>query len=190
MRERGEHLRAIRLDSGDLDALSRDARSLLDDAGLGGVQIFASGGLDEDDIERLVAAGAPIDAFGVGTDLVVSRDRPALDIAYKLVSYDGRAVAKHSEGKESLPGAKQVFRANGPDTDVLALRDEDLPGAALLGPAWRDGNRLRDDDLGTVRARAQREIDALPEAWKTVSAPEVVPMPRLSDALKAASDRR
>ena len=109
MAGRGETLRAVRLDSGDVQALARASRRLLDDAGLRDVQIFASGGLDEYDVAALVDAGAPIDGFGVGTDLVTSADRPAVDIAYKLVAYDGRPVAKFSADKASLPGAKQYF---------------------------------------------------------------------------------
>ena len=185
MAERGARLRAIRIDSGDLDVLSRDARRLLDDAELTDVEIFASGGLDERDIERLVVGGAPIDAFGVGTDLVVSMDRAAVDIAYKLVSYDGRPVAKRSEGKATLPGAKQVFRAGGPESDVLGLRAEDLRGTALLSPAWRDGRELRAFDLEAIRRRAHAETQSLPDDWKRVGE-RVGPFePRLSDRLAA-----
>src|SRR5439155_10834675 len=130
-------VRGIRLDSGDIASLARTARTMLDDAGLRDVRIFASGGLDE---TRILSFGdAPIDAFGVGTDLVVSADRPAADIAFKLVAYDGRPVAKFSTGKASLPGAKQVFRSGDPESDVLALRDERLDGEPLLRPVWRDG---------------------------------------------------
>jgi nicotinate phosphoribosyltransferase len=101
---------AVRLDSGDLLELSRSARRLLDDAGLRHVGIFASGGLDEDAIAQFVHQGAPIDGFGVGTALGVSEDAPALDMAYKLVSYAQRGCIKLSPGKALLPGRKQVFR--------------------------------------------------------------------------------
>ena len=104
---------AIRLDSGDLGELSRGARTLLDDAGLRHVRIFASGGLDEVEIDRLVRGGAPIDAFGVGTRMGVSADAPSLDSAYKLVEYDGRPILKLSEAKATEPGRKQVFRRAG-----------------------------------------------------------------------------
>src|SRR5439155_13708345 len=89
-------LRGIRIDSGDLASLAKVARDLLDQAGLGKVKIFASSGLDEDEIARLLAEGAPIDAFGVGTDLSVSADVPALDVAYKLTDYGGRGRLKLS----------------------------------------------------------------------------------------------
>src|SRR4029453_18775112 len=108
---------AIRLDSGDLDELSRGARALLDEAGLQRVRIFASGGLDEYQLDRLVRGGAPIDAFGVGTRMGVSADAPSLDSAYKLVEYDGRPMLKLSKAKVTEPGRKQVFR--GKPGDVI-----------------------------------------------------------------------
>src|SRR5664279_5246138 len=132
----------VRLDSGDLDSLSRAARDILDRAGLAQARVFASGGLDEYAIARLVAAGAPIDAFGVGTKMGVSADAPYLDSAYKLVAYAGRPVMKLSPGKVTEPGAKQVYR--GPDGDVLALNGEPAPPGCkpLLASVMRDGRRL------------------------------------------------
>ena len=89
MKKSGHALRAIRLDSGDLLGLSLKARSELDQSGLSEVQIFASGGLDEFEVEALLDAGAPIDGFGVGTKVGVSADAPWADCVYKLVEYDG-----------------------------------------------------------------------------------------------------
>ncbi len=157
----------IRLDSGDLDALSREARRLLDAAGLGSVTIFASGGLDEDAVARLVAAGAPIDGFGVGTDMGVSRDVPALDMAYKLVAYAGRARTKLSPGKELLPGSKQIFRVERDgqaDHDVIAARDERLDGRPLLDTVMSGGRRCGQGvaTLADARARARDELSRLP----------------------------
>ena len=103
---RGHALAGVRLDSGDILALSREVRRILDEAGFPGVRIVASGGLDEHDIAGLVAAEAPIDAFGVGTRLNVSADAPSLDLVYKLVRYRDRDVLKLSEGKETWVGAK------------------------------------------------------------------------------------
>jgi nicotinate phosphoribosyltransferase len=100
MRERGESLQGVRLDSGDLADLSRRVRAILDEGGCREVKILASGGLDEFDLAALLAQGAPIDAFGVGTRMGVSADAPYLDMVYKLVRYDGRPVCKHSTGKE------------------------------------------------------------------------------------------
>ena len=94
----------VRLDSGDLDALARSARALLDRAGLDHARIFASGGLDELEVHELVRAGAPVDAFGIGTQLGVSADAPSIDSVYKLVEFDGRAAMKLSSGKVSPPG--------------------------------------------------------------------------------------
>ena len=106
----GITVRAVRIDSGDLAALSRRVRAILDQGGLAGVTIFASGGLDEDAIAALVAAGAPIDGYGVGTSLTTSSDVPALDCAYKLQEYRGTPRRKQSEGKQTWPGRKQVWR--------------------------------------------------------------------------------
>ena len=104
--------------------------------------IFASGGLNEDEIAQLLAAGAPIDGFGVGTDMGVSRDAPSLDIAYKLVEYAGRGRLKLSTGKALLPGRKQVFRVERDgvaDHDVIGRRDEPLPGRPLLRQVMAGG---------------------------------------------------
>jgi nicotinate phosphoribosyltransferase len=169
-------VQAVRLDSGDIASLARQARKLLDEAGLRDVRIFASGGLDEYKIAELVARGAPVDAFGVGTDLVTSADRPAVDIAYKLVSYAGRPVAKFSTDKASLPGAKQVFRDV--DGDVICLRDERLPGHALLGPALG-----RSFHIEAAHARAARDIASLPEDLRGLDEADDPPRPRLSEAL-------
>ncbi|MEX0874728.1 MAG: nicotinate phosphoribosyltransferase [Actinomycetota bacterium] len=188
MRDRGQRLRAIRLDSGDLDVLARSSRGLMDDAGFPEIEILASGGLDEFEIARLLDVGAPIDAFGVGTDLVVSIDRPAVDIAYKLVAYDGRPVAKQSSGKATLPGAKQVFRTAGPENDVLGLRNESEPGA-LLEVVWRDGDRVRGLDIAATRGRVEEALLGLPDDWKRLSSFDVPPVPRLSEGLRALSER-
>jgi len=185
----GFEVRAVRLDSGDLDTLSRATRDLLDDAGCAGIRIFASGGLDEHQIAALVSSGAPIDAFGVGTDLVVSMDRPAAEIAYKLVNYDGRDVIKASANKESLAGAKQIFRAGDPTRDVLALRDESFEGRALLRPVWRDGTRLGRFDLTTARERARDDLATIPEPLRRPDYAGPVPRPRVSEALRALTDR-
>ena len=111
MREAGQALRAIRIDSGDFAALAAQARTMLDGAGLREVEIFVSGGLDEFEVDSLVRSGAPIDGFGVGTKAGVSADAPWTDCAYKLVEYDGTPLLKLSTGKTSLPGRKQVYRS-------------------------------------------------------------------------------
>jgi len=163
----GFRISGIRLDSGDLGDLAVKARRLLDDAGLHRVTIFASGGLNEDEIARLVAARAPIDAFGVGTDMGVSRDAPSLDIAYKLVEYAGRGRMKFSTGKELLPGRKQIFRLERDgvaDHDVLGRRDDPPRGRPLLHRVMAGGQRSPAGrvTLSEARAHAKGELDLLP----------------------------
>jgi nicotinate phosphoribosyltransferase len=168
-RELGPSFRisAVRLDSGDLGDLAFKARRILDEAGLHRVSIFASGGLNEDEIARLMAAGAPIDGFGVGTDMGVSRDAPSLDIAYKLVEYAGRPRMKLSTGKVLLPGRKQIFRVERSgiaDHDVLGRRDEEPCGRPLLQRVMAGGQRCAPQrvTLDEARARAKDELNRLP----------------------------
>jgi nicotinate phosphoribosyltransferase len=161
-------VRGVRLDSGDLGALAFEARSILDAAGLHGVRIIASGGLDEGQVAALVASGAPIDAFGVGTRMGVSSDAPTLDMAYKLTEYAGEGRMKLSTGKVSLPGRKQVFRLEEEGRairDVIARADEELRGRPLLRTVMRGGRRLPEGrlELDAARAEARRGLAAMPE---------------------------
>jgi nicotinate phosphoribosyltransferase len=139
----GRPLWGVRLDSGDLAALARETRRILDQAGLGEARIMASGDLDEHKIRALVEGGAPIDAFGVGTELATSADAPTLGAIYKLVEIEEeggvRHTAKFSPDKITLPGVKQVHRFG--DRDVLALEGEPAGGEALLAPVI-EGGRL------------------------------------------------
>ncbi|WP_406855742.1 nicotinate phosphoribosyltransferase [Alsobacter sp. KACC 23698] len=162
-------LRGIRLDSGDLDYLSRAARIMLDQAGLANIQIFVSGGLDETKIDALVAAKCPIDAFGVGTAMSVSSDAPDLDFAYKLTEYGGKGRMKLAAGKHSLPCRKQVYRQHrhGVYTrDIIALHDELVVGEPLLQPAMQDGRMLEavNRAVGSIRTRAKDRMARFPEA--------------------------
>jgi nicotinate phosphoribosyltransferase len=194
----------VRLDSGDLATLAVEARRLLDEAGLPRVSIFVSGGVDEYVIDELVRAGAPIDAFGVGTKMGVSADAPYLDTVYKLVSYDDRPVMKLSAEKETAPGAKQVFRANFGQGDVIGLREEAPPtGAeALLEPAMVGGRRAAPKPAPGwrgARARLEEDLERLPEEARRIRDP-VPPPVRFSDRAEqlravlrgrlGASDRR
>ena len=187
-------VRGVRIDSGDLLELSRRARRMLDDAGLASVEIFASGGLDEHAIADLVAGGAPITGYGVGTRMGVATDAPALDIAYKLAAYAGRGRTKLSPGKEILPGRKQVFRVEEDGRsarDVIARHDEELPGRPLLSPVMVGGRRLPAGraDLDELRARARREIARLPNEVRSL-APAEPPYPvETSAALRAEHAR-
>jgi nicotinate phosphoribosyltransferase len=178
----------VRLDSGDLDTLSREARALLDQAGLSHVRIFASGGLDEADVDRLVSAKAPIDAFGVGTRVGVSADAPSLDSVYKLVEYDGRPVLKLSAAKATEPGRKQMFRGAG--GDVIALRDEPPPPGTepLLVPVMLAGRRAGPPrNLETARHLFETDLARLPEPVRRIEGPEQ-PEATVSDALKRLTE--
>jgi nicotinate phosphoribosyltransferase len=155
----GRPLWGVRIDSGDLAQLSRDVRAILDEAGLTDARIMASGDLDEQKIEALVAAGAPIDAFGVGTELTTSADAPVIGAVYKVVAIGNigsvRYPVKSSPEKHTVPGAKQLFRF--PDHDVLALATECLTGAeALLKPVILAGKVVEPlPDAKEVRERVR-----------------------------------
>jgi nicotinate phosphoribosyltransferase len=188
----GFRVSAVRLDSGDLGDLAVKARRLLDESRLQRVEIFASGGLDEDEIARLVAAGAPINGFGVGTDMGVSRDAPGLDIAYKLVEYAGRSRLKLSTGKVLLPGRKQVFRVEHgglAEHDVLGRRDEDPYGRPLLKRVMAGGRRCAEGcvTLDQARAHAKWELGRLPERTRGLEPADPAYVVEVSPAL--AKDR-
>ena len=186
MAAQGRQLAGVRLDSGDLLRLSREVRRILDQAGFPAVRILVSGGLDEHDVERLLAAGAPIDAFGIGTRMNVSSDAPSVDLVYKMVRYDGRDVLKLSEGKETWVGAKAVYRLH--DEDILALAEERAPadgGESLLQPVMRDGELLRPHpSLAELRVRCLMQLALLPDGVRRLERPEVHPV-RASAALGA-----
>jgi len=194
-RDAGVPLAGVRLDSGDLLGLSGAARRLLDEAGMSETRIAASGDLEEDRIAELVAASAPVDIWGVGTDLGTSRDSPVVNGVYKLVA-DRRAdrwrgVWKLSPDKETVPGPKQVFRryvGGIMSDDVIAAADEELEGEALLVPAMRDGELVRSESLEEIRERATAQLTALPERLRRPVAGETVePHPvSYSERLRAA----
>jgi len=191
MEARGHRLVGVRLDSGDLEPLSREVRRILDHAGLHYVRIFASGGLDEDVVDDLVSRGAPIDAFGVGTRMDVSADAPYLDMAYKLVRYEGRNVLKTSAGKETWTGEKQVYRVRRPDGhsghDLLALRDEPAPagGEPLLSTVMTAGARAgARPALADIRAHCADQVAALPAEVSRLRDPATYPV-RYSERLVA-----
>jgi nicotinate phosphoribosyltransferase len=193
-RATGVPLRGVRLDSGDLLALSRAARALLDEAGMRDARIVASGDLEERRIAGLVAAGAPIDVWGVGTTLGTSRDSPTVGGVYKLVADrpaggGWRPVAKRSPDKATLPGPKQVFRHIRDGVmiaDVLAAADEQLDGRPLLARAMSGGRLQLSDQLAALRARAAAELAALPPDLQRIDAsPPVAAYPvTLSPALR------
>ncbi len=169
LEESGIRIAGVRIDSGDLIALSRSVRKILDDGGLRDTTIFASGGLDEDELLAAIRAKAPIDGFGIGTSLTTSSDVPALDCAYKLQEYAGRPRRKLSSGKATWPGRKQVWRRFAPDGgqmqgDVLSIEGDQRPGEPLIQPLMQAGRRLhKPESLQEIRARTADNIKALPE---------------------------
>jgi nicotinate phosphoribosyltransferase len=176
----------IRLDSGHLAQLSLKARRMLDQAGLKHVRIFASGSLNEIAIDDLVRGGAPIDAFGVGTQMGVSADYPYLDTAYKMVMYEGRPVMKLSRDKISAPGRKQVFRRSQPFSDVLGLRDEPVPSGRqrLLEPLMKNGKRTAGRQRWPRSLELfQSDLPSLPAGARSIRAP-MPPTARSTEALR------
>ena len=171
----GHSLQAIRLDSGDLLDLAIRSREILDVAGLPGVRIFASGGLDEFEVDRLLREGAPIDGFGVGTKVGVSQDAPSSDCTYKLVEYGGRPTLKLSTDKATLPGPKQVYRffdqQGRYERDVITLATESPPpgGSPLLSEAMNGGGRVFErEPLNDIRNRFADGFARVPEELRAL----------------------
>ena len=208
-REAGTPLAGVRLDSGDLLELSVAARRLLDEAGMSQTRIAASGDLEERRIAELVAAGAPMDLWGVGTDLGTSRDSPVVNGVYKLVAdrrgESWRGVWKHSPDKETVPGAKQVFRRYDGDSmnsDVIAAIDERPGGRAAAGArdargragaprvAPADPRALRGPARGAARAAATpgRKRGDRPLSGQLLEATERVYRRALKKASRRAAD--
>ena len=189
----GNFLRGVRIDSGDLDELSRSVRKILDDAGLSETMISVSGDLDEYRIRELVAAGAPIDSFGVGTQLGTSGDAPSLGGVYKLVADSGQPRIKLSAGKVTIPGRKQVFRfpaSGAPEHDVIALEDEAIPGGRpLLERMMVAGHRVDETEpLESIRERCRARLDELPEELRSLDERAEYDV-RLSAGLQELMDR-
>jgi nicotinate phosphoribosyltransferase len=188
MARRGQHLLGVRLDSGDMTALSKEVRVILDQAGLHNVHIVASGSFDEYSIDAAVQHGARIDAFGVGTRMGVAADMPYLDMAYKLVQYDGRPVMKLSTGKATLVDQKQVWRRTVDgyySEDIIALRSEPaLPDAVPLLQRVMQAGRVVPPvpDLATARQRYADDRAHLAESYRRLQGGAVYPV-RVSAAL-------
>lgn len=198
----GRKPRGIRLDSGDLVADSQWVRRRLDEASWQDVQIFASGDLDEDRIEDLLARGARIDGFGVGTALSTSADAPSLGVIYKLVELEHagevRGAAKLSHAKATLPGRKQVYRFQDAERkyseDVIALEGEEVPGGQpLLVPVMRAGRRVAPSPpLNELRERCREALEQLPDRYRRFDATQPYPVrqsPRLAALLEEVRRR-
>lgn len=196
--EFGPALRSVRLDSGDLVALSKQVRAILDEAGMRQTEIMASGDLDEFKIAELLAANAPIDIFGVGTELSTSRDAPALGGVYKLVELEvrGHAVPKMklSRDKATYPFCKQVWRELDDrgnfigDVITLAGETEDS-SEALLQPVLRNGEFISPaPSLREAQQRARRQLARLPVQYKTLRAAQSYPVRFSAELTRAQQD--
>jgi nicotinate phosphoribosyltransferase len=191
----GVGVQGVRLDSGDLDALAREVRAILDAGGCRDVRILASGNLDERSIGVLVRDDAPIDSFGVGTRLDASVDAPTLDAVYKLEEYEGRPRRKRSASKQTWPGRKQLWRELGADgrivRDTVTLEDERGSGAPLLRCVMRGGQRVQArEPIAVIAERAARELATLPDGARRLAdaQPVVAEISAGIRALAAAAD--
>ncbi|MCY4132299.1 MAG: nicotinate phosphoribosyltransferase [Nitrospira sp.] len=188
LRERGIRIKGVRLDSGDLVEQARQVRRILDDGGLRDVQITVSGNLDENTIQQIVAARAPVDLFAVGTRLTTSADAPYLDCVYKLQEYSGRPSRKKSEGKETWPGAKQVYRHYDQrgriDHDVVTTATDTQAGTPLLRPVMESGKRSgTSPSLNQICERATAELATLPEEMRQCRQGATIPV-QISSVLR------
>jgi nicotinate phosphoribosyltransferase len=173
LKQQGIMVKGVRLDSGDLAEHARKVRRILDEGGLPQAQILASGNLDEYQLQRLIASGAPIDSFAVGTAMTTSADAPSLDCAYKLQEYAGRPCRKRSEGKATWPGRKQVYRQYRQDGrfdhDVVTTVQDAGTGDPLLHPVMRGGRRLVPaPTLMELRQRAAAQVALLPDSLRSL----------------------
>jgi nicotinate phosphoribosyltransferase len=192
MQAEGHALKGVRLDSGDMAALSKQVRKILDDAGLPEVKIFASSGFDEYILERLIADGACIDAFGVGTRMGVSADAPFLDMVYKMVRMGTRNVRKASEDKATLAGEKQVFRKEENDLfaeDIIGCKDETPPGMRpLLKPVMEKGRSVGPRPaLKEIRQNFAENFARLEEEYKRFTDPAIYPV-KIGERLAAIQE--
>ncbi|MBI2985882.1 MAG: nicotinate phosphoribosyltransferase [Deltaproteobacteria bacterium] len=193
MARKGQRLRGVRIDSGDLASLAKEVRRIFNDAALRDVKIIGSGGLDEYDLAALAEANAPYDSYGVGTRMGVSADAPWFDMAYKLVEYNGRPVLKLSTGKVSSPGKKQIFRfAEGQGrlrNDVIGLRDENLPGAEPLFKKVMEKGKAQAPypSLKEIRESFLDEFRRLDDKSKAILSPATYPV-ELSPRLQQLKD--
>lgn len=197
MEKQGFRLKSVRIDSGDLVEISKKVRALMNEKGLSYVKIFASGDLDEYKVEELLQKGAQIDAFGVGTRMSTSEDRPYVDAIYKLCEHmdkNGRMVPamKLSKGKLTLPGRKQVFRVKNENgkfmKDIIALHDEKVEGEPLLVKVMEQGEIVYDlPPLEKIRERTLENLSMLPEEFKKLRDAPEYPV-ELSPKLKKLMD--
>ncbi len=192
----GRPIWGVRLDSGDLVALSKEVRLILDAAGLEDAHIVATNDLNERRIAQIIGDGAPIDSFGVGTELATSSDAPALSAVYKLVELEvGGAhtyTAKYSEDKITVPGAKQIYRSA--DHDLIALQTEcsdTFTGQPLVRPVLIHGRPIEPlPDAKTIRGRALSQIAKLPAELLRIDASADYPVQHTDRLLQLSETLR
>jgi nicotinate phosphoribosyltransferase len=173
---KGIRIKGVRIDSGNLAEHARKVRQILDAGGLQQVTIFASGDLDEYVLRDMFASGAPVDGLGIGTRMDTSSDMPYLDCAYKLQEYAGKPRRKRSEGKQTWPGRKQVYRSYDADgriaADLVTLETDAQPGEPLIMPIMRGGKRLVPaTELADIRNYATANLTRLPEPLRRLQEP-------------------
>ncbi|MFZ5523350.1 MAG: nicotinate phosphoribosyltransferase [Pseudomonadota bacterium] len=175
LESKGIRIKGVRIDSGNLSDHAHRVRQILDAGGLDHVTIFASGDLDEYVLRDMLAAGAPVDGFGIGTRMDTSSDVPYLDCAYKLEEYAGKPRRKRSEGKQTWPGRKQVYRSYGADgrmaSDVVTVEGDAQQGEPLIMPMMRGGKRLEVASLEEIRNHAAANLARLPEPLRQLQEP-------------------
>lgn len=176
LERKGIRIKGVRIDSGNLADHARQVRQILDAGGLQHVTIFASGDLDEYVLRDMFASGAPIDGLGIGTRMDTSSDMPYLDCAYKLQEYAGKARRKRSEGKQTWPGRKQVYRSFDADgriaSDVVTLEGDAQTGEPLLIPVMRAGKCLAAAaTLADIRSHASASLARLPQELRQLQEP-------------------
>jgi nicotinate phosphoribosyltransferase len=195
--EFGAKLRGVRLDSGDLVAFSKQVRAIFDEAGMQHTKIMASNDLNEFKIAELLAAGAPIDLFGIGTELSTSRDMPALGGVYKLVEIERNGFAepkmKLSREKATYPYCKQIWRHSNAgkfDGDVIALaKGDEQSGEPLLKPVMRDGELTTPlPTLAETQTRLQQQLAALSDDFKVLRSAPAYPV-RFSKQLESQREQ-
>ncbi len=187
-----KHFKGIRLDSGDVKRLAKRAREMLDEAGFEDAMILVSGGVDEYMVDELLRSGAPIDAWGIGTKLVVSDDLPFLDCAYKLVELDGQPKMKFSPAKVTLPHKKQIYRTYKDGlihSDEITLFDERRDATPLLHHYMHEGKVIRElPTLEQIRKKAKENFEKLPHSLRDIHTFATIE-PRLSPKIQEVVKR-
>jgi len=180
----GNIVKGVRLDSGDLFSLSVEVRKILDDAGLDDAKIMASGDLNESRINELMKAGAPIDMFGVGSELITSKDAPTMTGVYKLVETEENgkrhARIKLSADKKTHPGRKQVYRKRDSDgffkLDIIAEEnecDDDKALEPLLKTYIKEGKLIEAlPTLAQIRAKVEDQSKHFDESITRLEKPK------------------